>query len=78
MTPFKSFISLLKRLDFNGAPITLTYKNRNSYQTPIGGVVTIISRLGIFAFFLVLIFNIVNKEKKVVYKSIHKGANLDN
>eukprot|EP00347_Sterkiella_histriomuscorum_P011955 403370457 len=60
---------LIKNADLYGQPITLLYKGRATYQTVFGGVITIISRLGIFVFLLILANSLINRESKVTYKS---------
>ena len=60
----------LEYIDYHGHPISLSYKNRTTYQTTFGGVITLLSRLGILAYFLVLVNLIVNRQKTVSNKSI--------
>jgi hypothetical protein len=74
MSYTKKVRHLLKKIDYHGHPIGLTYKNERTFKTSIGGVVTLISRLGIFIFFSFLIKNIINKQKAVTTKPVFKSA----
>ncbi len=67
----------VKWADQHGAPIALSYKSQYTYKTLVGGTITILSRLGMLAYFLVLVNNIINKDKTVTYKSVFKSANND-
>lgn len=42
----------IKRLDIFGAPINLTYKKRTTYKSLLGGIVTLLSRIILFAYFV--------------------------
>jgi hypothetical protein len=48
--------------------MNFTYKNNQTFKTTIGGIITLLSRFGIFIFFLILVFKIINKEMKVTFK----------
>ena len=78
MTITKTLKNLIKNADLTGAPVSLGYKNSNSHKSVLGGLVTILSRLGILAFFLALVRDIYYQEKIVTIKSVHKDANRDN
>eukprot|EP00347_Sterkiella_histriomuscorum_P007133 403350137 len=73
---FGSIRKIIKNADLYGYPIGLQYKRKSSYQTVFGGAVTILSRLGILIFLLVLANNIINRQRKVTSKQ--KYSNLYN
>lgn len=65
-------------MDLTGAPVSLTYKNHNTYKTVLGGWITILSWLAVLTYFLVLLNKILLMTSTVTIKSVHKGANIDN
>jgi hypothetical protein len=74
MPALKTIKNFIKMLDSHGAHIDLHYKKKHTYQTLAGGLCTILSWIGITAFFLVLVANVVNHDKKVSFKYVHREA----
>ena len=57
----KKLYNWMKRADAHGHNIGLTYNNKHASQSFIGGIITLISRLGIIVYFMVLVSFIVKK-----------------
>ena len=55
----------LKKCDLHGDEISLTYNRQTSFQTSMGGILTIVSRLGILIYFLVIVGNIANRDSTI-------------
>jgi hypothetical protein len=51
----------IKAIDQHGAPVALNYDGRVTHRSVVGGVVTILSRIGILGFFLSLVNDVVSK-----------------
>ncbi len=45
----------LKTFDQYGHPVTLQYKNDSHYRTPFGGIVSILTIIGLFIWFAILL-----------------------
>ena len=56
-------------MDAYGHQINLTYKNDSSFKTTFGGLVTILTRLGIFAYFI-LEMNTVFQRKSTIKETL--------
>ena len=54
----------IKGQDKFGKPITLTFKSKSSIQTLIGGLFSILTKLGIVAFFCVLMNQVIEKSEQ--------------
>lgn len=70
--------SIIKSFDFHGAPVSLTYKGGATHKSFTGGIITILSRLGILAFFLSMINDVINKTKSVTMKEVFMSPNFSN
>eukprot|EP00347_Sterkiella_histriomuscorum_P012669 403367679 len=66
MSKLKSLISSisrkLKNQDAFGHPITLSYKDSSTYKSLFGGIVTLFSRIALFAYFLVQIISVFQRK----------------
>lgn len=67
----------LKSLDLHGHSVSLTYKNRTTFKTLTGGIVTLISCLVIFVFFCVMMNRIIEREKRITIRTEVKTPNKD-
>eukprot|EP00347_Sterkiella_histriomuscorum_P004095 403361770 len=52
----------LKNQDAFGHPITLSYKDSSTYKSLFGGIVTLFSRIALFAYFLVQVIAVFKRE----------------
>jgi len=74
----KRFKNLIKSFDHPGAQVSLIFKKQPKFQTTLGGVISIFAMLGVLGYFLSLANNIHNKEKVTTFKTMYKGANINN
>lgn len=51
----------IKAFDQHGAPVGLTFDGKVTHKSVIGGIVTLLSRIGILGFFLSLVNDVVSK-----------------
>eukprot|EP00347_Sterkiella_histriomuscorum_P013492 403364511 len=58
---------MITYFDAYGHPIGLTYQNKKTFKSALGGGVTIIARLGIFVFLILEIINVINKQNETEY-----------
>ena len=72
-----SVANKLRNIDAYGHPINLTYKNDTTYKSLLGGAATILTRIGIFAFFLVELMNVINKKDSIRTSSIVRDFAID-
>ena len=63
---FKNYIT---QLDGYGVPISMTYNNQVTFKTFIGGIMTIISRIAILAYFLYQFRDLANHKKVITKKT---------
>ena len=49
------FISICRKADRFGHPVTLTYKNNAHYKSTLGSALTLVTFVGIFIYFAVLL-----------------------
>ncbi|CDW84085.1 UNKNOWN [Stylonychia lemnae] len=64
----------LRSFDSYGSPISLTYKNKTKFQTSMGGIITILFRLGVSIYFALQVMRIIKYEKTVHVKNIDQGV----
>ena len=64
----------LKSFDLFGIPISLKYKGEDTFKTPIGGIVSIISYLSVLAFVLFDLNAVIARESTVKVKSVLKDV----
>ncbi|CDW89557.1 UNKNOWN [Stylonychia lemnae] len=74
----QKFRHFLKQFDQTGAPVSLNYNNSSTFKTTLGGTITLLSRLGIICYFLILAKQLYDQENKVTFKQVHRTANRDN
>ena len=71
------FMSILEKLDFSGKQISFTLNSRDSFKTPFGGVITILTRLAILAFFLYGIKDVYDQKNTITSKTYYKDMSRD-
>ena len=54
--------SLLRTQDNYGHPINLTYKSDTTYKSTLGGVLSLIAKIGMIIFFIVELKNVFSKQ----------------
>eukprot|EP00347_Sterkiella_histriomuscorum_P004461 403360374 len=72
------FKRLVRSVDMYGAPINLMYKSKDTYQTILGGIFTIITRLAVLAFFMYGLINVYNKNGSIVKKTLYRDPLKEN
>ena len=68
---------LIKSVDLYGDQVTFHYKNSSTVKSFIGGFFTILSRLGILAFLLVLLQSVINMDSVVTFKTVNRSLIKD-
>ncbi|CDW90646.1 UNKNOWN [Stylonychia lemnae] len=76
-TFWKAISKHIKSADKFGHPIQLKYKNRSTYNTLFGGIITLIARLGIFIYFLLAIIDVTQKKSFVKNSLVIRDLALD-
>ena len=61
----KFIATSLRNSDIYGHPINLTYNDSPTYKTILGGIWTLITRCGIFAYFVVQILGVINHQSAI-------------
>ena len=57
--------SFLRFFDIYAEPINFTYKNKRSYRTVLGGLITLISVMAVFAYFGTLLAKMFARENVI-------------
>ena len=63
----------LKLLDIFGHPISLRYKNQNTYKSYMGATLTLIAFTGIITYFSILLYELVNRKNFTITTTLQKG-----
>ncbi len=61
----KTIGKAIKNLDEYGQPISLTYKDEETYRSMFGGLLTVGTKCGLLIFFILQILRIINKEADI-------------
>jgi len=57
---------MLKSLDQFGHAINLTYEGATTFKTKVGGFFTILSGIGVLAFFIIQLMKVIEKQSDVI------------
>ena len=68
----------LQKIDLFGRPITFTFENRNSFNSNIGGIFTILLVLGLLALFVSEMINVFGRQKQVITTTTNRVNIIDN
>ena len=77
MPLLKTLSGFVKRSDIYGTQVSFHYNNSATVKSFVEGFFTLASRLGILAFFFVMLNNVINKDKTVSFKSVNKSLLKD-
>lgn len=58
-------------LDSNGQPITFTYKGNSAYKSFLGGVISILVKMGVIAFFCVQMQKLAERVNSITFKTTY-------
>ena len=68
----------LKKIDLFGKPITFTFENRDSFNSNIGGIFTIILVMGLLGLFVSEMINVFGRLKPSVTTTTHQVPIINN
>lgn len=60
-TALQKFKRGVTKIDIYGAPISLTYNKETTFKSLLGGIITIIQRVAVFAYLLFQIWLLYNR-----------------
>eukprot|EP00347_Sterkiella_histriomuscorum_P018344 403345864 len=66
---FKSIQRWVKKQDNFGHPITLSYKDSSTFKSVFGGIVTLLTRIGLLVYFTTAVVNVLNRSKFMITKT---------
>eukprot|EP00347_Sterkiella_histriomuscorum_P023350 403334981 len=69
--------SFLRKMDVFGHPITFTYKHNDSFKSSIGGVFTLLFRIGILVYFLIEISSVFQKKSTIQNSTYIRNLSVD-
>eukprot|EP00347_Sterkiella_histriomuscorum_P003936 403362366 len=65
MSKLMKIYNLVESLDLNGKPFQFTYKNRETFKTFIGGIITLVSIIIIFIYVVILTIAMINGQQTI-------------
>ena len=73
----KFIVSTVKSLDSFGKPLGFSYKDKETFTTIVGGVVTIISKLLLLAYICLGLKDVYLKKNNIINKTLYKDLAVD-
>lgn len=76
MSTLKKCGRCIKNIDVFALDVNFKYSRKHKFKTALGGMVTLAATIGILAFLLVMIRQILRKEKSQIVNSMQKRGDL--
>eukprot|EP00347_Sterkiella_histriomuscorum_P022016 403331978 len=73
----KKLKNLITQIDAYGHPIGLTYQDKRTFKSALGGGVTVLARLGILVFLIIEIIGVINKQSILKTTSLTRNLTID-